>query len=904
MTKGFIMERRVKFFKKYIDSIMSHSYIIVGIIVFSLLYSQKAYLLSVTVKLLGDIVAYNNDLITDLTSVFIAAMVSIIFSKIKYIRSLIPYVKSSIYIALMNQYEKKGVGFWHWIVPIFIKLFYSYKRITLPQQQKITDQILDILSRESNSNKKNIFWIIGDAYSGKTSAVLNLFTDLITKSRYHSLFIEVDGHIEYFDFGRDDCNIKTFCKNYSNGKYKNSILIIDNIHKITQDSGLRSINNIIRNFNAFAVIVLMRPPEDFIMQKEIVEAFEATIREEGHSFHLSKIHCNDYNKDNDFRVFVEEYGLNIFTPKGTILFHFVKIFLKGEYKKKLIKDIVSFLSRNEDTDLSLLLMYIVSSSIFTGSFNVKFIIKEIQKENPHYNVRKYLRELYDIGFLNSYPNESSAYFFFHEDLAKFYFSKTYLGRENIYNRIFEKLYFHYQGRGKKYFAYLYSFIIQAQGNNEKLFEEVVINVNYQTILKELEYLLSTSPTLEESYHKELGILYDRNGELLKAQKEYIAYYEECSATQKAAAFFEIIQADHPYFVAHKDEAYSYLASTDLYSRLLAEYWIIHMNMHYGKFDFDRMEGLLSQIESSVKELIGTHPYDSLHLIRRSFFDFFRLYYISGVCDYKRLSALKCVNIRTELNRYLEEYQAYYNKFVYGHYLLYEALFRKGILGKNIEKEEYQAIFSEAPGIKYENVTSKEGIIKFALEFYKMAYDFMYKMGDKTYYFVNCRYMEAMAADGHYKEPYEFYSNFKDYANQQQIVYYQACAEIYLFKLEFIHLFSEESLTIQNNSYYKGKVEESEAHLLKAKCYYKKADTYPENDYAKAMVELYEILFYSYIGKKSKEYVKKRIQRLEKVCHVNHYLRELHIIELISQNDYTLAPYMVKDIVSYYPIVAQ
>lgn len=898
------MERRVKFFKKYIDPIMSHLHIIAGIVVFLLLYNHKAYLLSVTAKLFGNILVYNSDLITNLVSAFIGAMVSIIVSKIKYIRSLIPYMKSGIYITLMNQYEKKGIGFWHWIIPKFIKLFYSYERITLDEQQQITDQILDTLSRKTNSNKKNIFWIIGDAYSGKTSAVLNLFTDLITKSQYQSLFVEVDGHIEYFDFGRDDCNVKTFYQNYSDGKYKNSILIIDNTHKITQDSGIRSINNIARNFKAFAVIILMRPPKDFIIQREIVETFEKTIQEEGYPFHLKKIRCNDYNKDDDLETFAEEYGLDIFVQDGTILFHFVKIFLKGKYKTQLIKSIVSFLNTNEDTDLSLLLMYIISSSIFTGSFNVKFIIKEIQKENHHYNVRKYLRELYDIGFLNSYPNEGSAYFFFHEDLAKFYFSRTYMRHESLYNRIFRKLYLYYKERGKNYFAYLYSFIIQPQEYNEILFEEVVINVNYQTILKELEYLLSLSPKLEESYHKELGILYDRNGESLKAQKEYTAYYKECPAPQKAAAFFKIIQVDHSYFAKHRDEAYDYLTSPDLYSKLLAEYWIIHMNMHYGIFDFGKMENLLSQMESSVKKLLEAHPYDSLHLIRRSFFDFFRLYYISGVCDYKRLSALKYVKIQKGLNRYLEEYQAYYNKFVYGHYLLYECLFRKGIFRENIEKEEYKAIFSDTLGIKYEDVTSKEGIIKYALEFYKKAHDFMYKMGDKTYYFVNCRYMETMAAEGYYKEPYEFYSNFMAYANQQQIVYYQACAEIYLFKLEFIHLFSEESLTTQNTSYYRGKVEETERHLLNAKCYYKKADTYPENNYAKLMVELYEILFYSYIEKKDRAYVKKCLKRLEKTCHANHYLRELRIIELISKNDYALAPYTVRDIISYYPIVAQ
>lgn len=898
------MQRKVKFFKRFIDFLMSHLFIIIGFIVFIVLYSHKRYFLSIIIKLFGDISAYNSDLISSLASTLIAASISLLLSKIECLKKLIPHIKSNVYIILLSWYEKNNNRFLHWIIPKFIKLFYSYERFTLAKQQQITDNILDILMRTPDPERKKVFWIIGDAYSGKTSAVLNLFTDLITKSCYHNLFVNVDGHIEYYDFGRDDCDVQTFCDNYRNGKYKNNIIIIDNIHKIIQDSGIRSINNIARNFNAFGVIILMRPPKDFIIQKEIVDAFEKTIQEEGYSFNLKKIDYCDYDKEKDFWAFAEEHGLDISSQNGTILFHFVKMFIKGKGETQLISNIASFLNKEKDTELSLLLRYIISSSIFTGSFNVKLVIKEIQSENQRYNVRKYLRELYNIGFLNSYPNEDTTYFFFHEDLAKFYFSKTYPGGEIAYNRIIRKLYDYYKQKGNIYSAYLYSFLIQEQIPNKKLFEEVIINVNYRTILGELKYLLNLKPGLEKSYHKELGILYDRNGELQNAQKEYTAYYTECTPALKSDAFFKIVQSNHPYFAAHKDEAARYLNSPDLYSKLLAEYWIIHMNMHYGIFEFSRMEKLLRQFETFIRELIAEHPYDSLHLMRRCFFDYFRLYYISGICDYKRLSALSCIGIHNELNRCLEEYQAYYNKFIYGHYLLYEVLFRKGIFQENISRDEFQVVFSNAPEIKYDDVTTKEGIINYSLIFYGKAYDFMYKVGDKTYYFVNCRYMEAKAAAGDYDEPYIFYSNFKAYANQEQIVYYQACAEMYLFKLEFIHLFSEKCLLCQNATYYQEKLKETEEHLINAERYYREADVCPLNEYAEAMLSLYQTLFYYYTEKKNTQYIRNRLKRLEKICHDKNYMRELRIIKFISKNDYSLAPHMVKEIISYYPIVAQ
>ena len=902
--KGLRMDKKVRFFKKQFDYILSHSFWVLGVIIFGVLYYYRENIEIIITKCFEDISEINNDIIIGLAISAISGVVSFIISKFKLCKHVIPHIKSMLYIHLSNVYEKKQNGLSHYIIPQIIKLFYSYERVVFTEQQTITSQILEILSKEIGSGKKIVFWIIGDTFSGKTSAVLNLLSDLITKKQYNDLFETIDGHIEYFDFGRDDSDIYLFEEKYNMGKYKDCFLIIDNVHKITQDKGIRAINNVVHNYNAVAMIILMRPPKDFIMQKEMVDEFEKTIAEVGYpQYELKKIHSSDYDKERGFWSFIKKYNLENYSLNGMVLFHFVKMNQKSKGREKRIEAIVGFLNSGEDNYMSLLLRYIIVSSLFTGSFNIDFVVKEIRKEKRFYNTKKFLRELYDVGFLNSYPNSESSYFFFHEELAKFYFEKTYRYNINVYNSLLEKSYAYYNKKNINYFAFLYSFLINRNSSNEKLFETLVININYSSLLKEVKFLLSIKPELEEYCHKELGILYDRCGELHLASKEYAYYYSKSNGQDKVDAFFKRVQVDHSYYALNIEEAKSYVNETNIYSRMLAQYWIIHMNMHYGVFEIDKMNKLLDEMESASQKLLEMHPYDSLHLIRRCFFDAFRMYYIGGVSDYRKLNALRCQKIQNLLKCELEEYQPYFNKFVYGHYLLYELLFRQGIFGETITRDEYDCIFGDAQDIKYDDLSKVCKIIDYALEVYQKAYEFLYKNGDKTYYFVKCRYMETLAASGKYDEPYQFYKDFQAFAKREKVIYYQACAEIYLFKLEFIHLFPGECLNMVYPTHIENEWDKIESHLINAKKYYREADPNPTNKYMEVVLELYEILFYFYKSK-DKSSLKQSLKKLEKQCHANNYLRELRIINHITAMNYTIEPYILKNIICYYPIVAQ
>lgn len=896
------MKKKVRFLKKQIDWIISHLFLIIGIIVAIVLICLKTYIQDLVFMFVQTTSTWTNGFITDLIILIISGVSALIFSKLKAIKTCIPRIKSYIYVFLLNTYNENQKGIAYHLIPKIIKLFYNYQRFCIDDQQQITNNILDNLSKKSDISQENIFWIIGDGFSGKTSAVLNLLTDLITKSQYNILFSQMDGHIEYFDFGRDDCDLENFYNNYSNGKYEKSMLIIDNVHKITQDSGLRIINSIVRNFNAFSIIILMRNPGDFIMQKENVEAFERTIQEIGYKpYILNKIQYN-YDKEKDFQKFIKEYQLEDYSNTGTVLFHFIKLFIKSEKKPEIVKRVTEFLNANRESDYFLLLQYIIVSSLFTGSFNVCMIQNEMSNGYHGSKIRKQLHELYDIGFLNSYPNENTTYFFFHEELAKFYFFHTYHHDKETYNGILKRLYQYYDKKDKPYLAYLYSFLICDEIKNTVLFEKVVINVNYKILLKEIRFLLKINPLLRQNYHNELGILYDRSGELYAAQEEYRKYYSQCCTDEKANAFFKIVQVDHNFYALNLTEADEYKKRENSYDRLLAQYWSVHMNMHYGKFEFNKMNDIIREVEDSSTELLVHHPYDGLHLVRRIFFDFFRLYYIQGIMDYRRLTALKCLKLQNVLRSSLEEYQAYYYKFVYGHYLLYDVLYRLGIFGEYISQQEYNTLFQNEPSVKYEDLKHTASVIQHALDLYKRSYDFLYKIGDKTYYFVNCRYMEALAASGEYESPRNFYLEFKAFAINEQVVYYQACAEIYLFKLEFIHLFKEEIL--MSGSLYSKKVKEASIHLENANKYYREADKTPSNKYAQVMLGLYDILFSFYTCKKNKTYLKNRLKKIKEQCEKNNYLRELRIIRYIEQKDFALSPGDLKNIISYYPIVAQ
>lgn len=896
------MKRNVRFFKKYLDWIISHLFVIVGIASAVIMLCNKQSIMKLISMLLQSTSQITNNFLSDLLILLISIMITWLSSKVKVIRKSIPLLKSRIYTFLLNSYSKDQGGIRRFLIPKIIILFYSYHRLILSDQQRITDDILNILSTETECQNKNVFWIIGRGFSGKTSCILNLLSDMITKKQYYALFSKLDGHIEYFDLARDDSSIESIFQGYKRGQYGKSLLILDNIHKITQDKGIRTVNDMVRDKRAFALIIIMRPLEDFIIQKETIALFNLTINDVGHTpYYPSEIQY-EYDVKQQFEDFMERYQLNRFNNNGAILFHFVKLCIKSKQMPDTVCIVTDFLNGKQEGTFGLLIQYIVTSSLFTGSFHIKIIKKELEKKYSATNINRAIRALYQIGFLNSYPNEAENYYFFNEELAKFYFAQTYLNYRENYLQIIHNLSEHYVKAGRVYLAYLYSFFSPQYTSNKQLFEEVAVNANYKTLLREVKYLLKLEPRLHEKCHKELGTLYDRCGELNRALQEYKQYYEQSNESEKADAFFKIVQMEHSYYWEHIDEANRYLSCSNDYDRLLAKYWAVHMNMHCGIFQFDDMSFLINEMEKSANQLISFHPYDSLHLIRRAFFDFFRLYYIQYISDYQKINALKCEKLQSILKGNLEEYPAYYNKFVYGHYLLYDVLFRLGIWEKFISENEFSAIFGKKAFMKYQDIKNVTTVINRASEFYQEAYDFLYKIGDKTYYFVNCRYMELLAAKGDYEKPKEFYLEFHRFAQNEKVVYYQACAEIYLFKVEFIHLF--DPAVMSSPLLYKEQVKETAAHLKKAARYYQQSDNNPKNQYAEIMIDLYDTFFGFYTSEKESKFLKKRLSKIKEHCIELDYFREMQIISFIESKEFKLSPNELKAIISYYPIVAQ
>lgn len=896
------MKRNVRYFKKHWDWIISHLFVIVGIASAVIMLCHKQSIMKLISMFLQSTSQMTNNFLSDLLILLVSFIITWLSSKVKAFRKNIPLLKSHIYTFLLNSYSKAQGGIRCFLIPKIIKLFYSYHRLILSDQQGITESILNILSKGINLQNKNVFWIIGKGFSGKTSCILNFLSDMITKDQYYALFSKLDGHIEYFDLARDDSSIESIFQSYTRGQYGKSLLVLDNIHKITQDKGIRIVNDMIIDIRAFALIIIMRPLEDFIIQKETIALFNRTINDVGHTpYYLSKIHY-EYDVKQQFEEFMERHQLNHFNNNGAILFHFVKLCIKSKQVPETVRIITDFLNGKQERTFGLLIQYIVTSSLFTGSFHVSIIKREMGKKYSATKIKRAIRELYQIGFLNSYPNETENYYFFNEELAKFYFAHTYLKYRESYQQILQNLREYYLKADHVYLAYLYSFFLPKHTSTQQLFEKVAVNANYKTLLKEVKYLLKLEPELHEKYYKELGTLCDRCGELNQALQEYKQYYKQSNESEKADAFFKIVQMEHSYYWKHIDEAVHYISCSNDYDRLLAKYWEIHMNMHCGKFQFDEMIFLISELERSANQLVSLHPYDSLHLIRRAFFDFFRLYYIQYISDYKKLFALNCEKLQSILKGNLEEYPAYYNKFVYGHYLLYNVLFRLGIWGEYISEDEYSTIFGKIDFMKYQDLKNVKTMIKMAARFYQEAYDFLYKIGDKTYYFVNCRCMELLAADGEYHKPKEFYLEFQRFAQNEKVVYYQACAEIYLFKVEFIYLF--DPTVVSSSILYKEQVKETTAHLENATRYYRQADNNPQNQYAEIMVDLYDALFTFYTSKRNPSFLKTRLHKIKNQCTTLNYFRELQIIAFIESKEYKLSSNDLKAIISYYPIVAQ
>ena len=159
---------------------------------------------------------------------------------------------------------------------------------------------------------------------------------------------------------------------------------------------------------------------------------------------------------------------------------------------------------------------------------------------------------------------------------------------------------------------------------KKIFSNIVVNVNFMNLYSEMMFLFELKVCEISRYYKEMGILCDRCGKLQEARRLFSLYMD---AEKSADAFYRLVQIDHKTIDKYPEINSSALDSSNAYIKNLSNYWQIHINMHRGIFQFQRLFELACELQNCADTLVRDNPYDGLHLIRRVYFDLFRLYYL-------------------------------------------------------------------------------------------------------------------------------------------------------------------------------------------------------------------------------------------------------------------------------------
>jgi len=903
---------KVVYFKSTINFVLNHSRVIIGLIILavSIILSPRIYAKVRYICISNNITisVFYQQVITTAISAIIPIIYAGITQIYKNWSHNIKAFKRIIYRRCLK-YSKSEKIWWPLkkISMLLIHVFYYQKRAPLDQQQLIVNEILNELNLHPviESNKR-VFWIQGSPYSGKTTAVLNLFIDLISKKEYSDLFEQLDGKIIYIDLGRDDFKFSKLIDDYIVGKFENHFLVLDNLHKTSNAESVNIIKQIVLDIHAYAIIILLRRPEDFLCDSERIMLLKTTMQSVGATYNLQQILPTDFSvyKDNAFNSFCSQFNL-FNNVENAVIIHLLSLYARKRIDKcHLLDEIQAFvLGDDVSNEEHKKLMVIVAVSLFTGSFN--FQVLQICEDIPAHNWRMFIQKLLDIGFLVNYPHSSHNYYYFHEALAKFYFEKNYVRPfyKSQYLKYFKRLLEYYSASHNMVLTYLYSVLQNEPSDCSELFDQIVVNANFINLYHELDFLLCQDEEKRPEHYRELGILCDRIGELKEAKEYYMKYFKK---TESPDAFYKLVQIDHDYLAKYPHIEKKAKESPDYYYRFLAKYWEMHVKMHDGVFDFQGFRDIVLKSQAQCEQILYKHPYDGIHLLRRLYFDCFRIYYLNGNLNPSELEfIINNSRLKQKLAAELDEFDAYYIKFALGQFLAQDILFALAFLEKGIARNVYDAFLANNTSLAYEDTYNAEAIIKEAIVQYKKSIEKFKRIGDKTAIFVRYHLYNVkicLVKDDNFSEYEQFYEEYMGFATRENDIEYQSYAELFKLKLLLVKISSP--AIICNAPNYDDLIIQTKKKIAITRKYQELCNTKNGNSYAEFRLNLYETLFNFLIQNIKCAKFKERILSLRKTAILLNYRREQYIINYIEKYKFNPNREQIRIIVTYYPIVTQ
>ena len=837
--------------------------------------------------------------------IFLLSFIPFLFSHFK---PLTKRIKATIYRKVLHTYllcHNKFIGlFCRKIIHIFFKV----KRLEVREQNQVVSKLFSLLN--SVDDTPRLAFLTGSAYSGKTTTVLIFLEELILNRKYSSLYKKLDHKIYYYDFD-SQFSFENFNNDYVSAKYDSSLLIIDNLHRESEDEFIQMINLLISAANkAYGIFVVFRRPEEFLINQTKAQTLYDSISEYCVDVDKSSLALNFVEKNNalinqgeriKFQSFLNSIGFSrrCYDEQSILYLHLYKIFIYYiKFNNKRVFDIFNVLQgKKKDTITydALICIFILCQNI--GKFT-KDDYYYIMKKLGHRRVfsKVILSTLENINFIEQEGYEmNTKQYILHEELAKLYLQQILRDSNKTIIQVSKILFEKYHEKNL-ILAWHYSLfcrtIIKYDGI---IFDIVLKNANIKNMLSSMRCFWEYIDTKDDTLCREYGVLNTivGNGDIAR---QYLMKSFELNP--KAETLLELFEVKHKYYLYYKNTIHNNFNHLTPYVRLGISYWDKHINMHFGEFDFNSYSSDALLILENAEWIQNHEPYRGLHMFRRWYFDYYKIFYLTGELNFKMINQSKgtaLYYIKSLLKDKSNEFYHYNQVYVIADYIQYTILFKHRLYRTLPNRDEINFI---CINLGEKNHVTQNELYNYAIDLYDNTIQQMKKNGDTSFWHVINRKIDLLlqSDDCDFDEIIALLEYYMQHAFEIKCYEYVAYANMFLLKAKLIR-----QLILAHEYDYNIQIEN---HIQNFRKYYRKHNEFCENKYAAVRLRLFELLYqYQCVAISSKEF-QKELSIISEISNKRNYQREIHIIKWIRKRNYQLSPGELKYLYQSYPIIIQ
>lgn len=890
--------------KQYVVLFRAGLYLLILLLIFIVFIGLNALLSSLGSRLNNWQEQPNFEFQKILLSAFLTAVFSIIVKLVFDINKV--KVLSKLYAFLCKQYFTCQSPIICKTIEIFINILYKGDFLPIQEQISLGQNILNDLKEISDGNHtSHLFLVNGEAHSGKTSLAKKIISDIFTKEDYINLLRSYRKSIFYYDFAFSQVCLEDILDGLKRGYYINKIVFFDNVHKLKNDEINLIIKHVVRYPDNAKYILLLTRDVSHILENDIIKEIEKN--EKNHIIKIRNLPVlkfdNNFSKSKGFMDFISILNIDEqLMSNDFVKYHLFYIYyLYKRNKSKMTKRLFNQLNNFNFTDYLLKgFVFICTCALFTGIVNEDILKKWLKGKNASIFINTFV----EIGIISKFQGIKISYYTLHEKTARTYIA--YICKQQAGLKLCKEYFCFLYNNTDSELKYRYALPFE-ELRNKMDFDTVIRNGNFRILYEDINFIIDVFKLDKTLFEREIGLLNDRLGNFLLTKECVLDLYNQ---TKEEKYLITLLHADHMMYYSN-DYQKKYIELTkskDLYLNFASNYWVYHIKMHQGQWNFDLFINLCQVLPNKL-EFIAKQSYDNFHVLRRFYFDCIRMYYLQGMASYDCFTELlkKIEFIGEYLEEKLPEFETYKYKFVYGHYIHYDLLFNFHILGKPPTKAECEFVGCQ----KLSDYESK------AIEYYYKAYNSFKRNGDKTADYVLLRMCEISPVfvlkhilkkvpsdldlveltEDEYYAITAVYDDFRDRCGiKEHVMEYAAFAETYKLKFTLLCKMLCPKLDIAFDSI----IDECASSALK---YHNEYNKKYSNAYGCVRIQIFTLLN-NYLITGDSLTLQTEFEKIKNVCANNNYNRELSLINYMKMMNFNIKIDKMRKIVQYYPIVLQ